>query len=149
MTTSADRCAQEVLEVVPAVLRSIRSTMRSQRSPALSVPQFRALVFIGAQPASTLSRVAEHVGLTRPSASVLVDGLVKRRLMRRNPHPTDRRCVTLDLTQAGRAAVSQAQRRTQAFLAERLAGLPEAQRETIVQAMRFLHPLFVADAVRA
>ena len=36
----------QVLEVVPTVMRFIRTQMRSHRSLDLSVPQFRALVFI-------------------------------------------------------------------------------------------------------
>jgi DNA-binding MarR family transcriptional regulator len=142
MSVSAEDSARDVLEVVPLVIRIIRTEMRRNRSPALTVPQFRALVFIEVYPGTSVSKVAEHVGLTLPSASVLVDGLVQRNLVTRQPHPTDRRCVTLTLTDDGRAAVRVSRQHTQAFLAERLAGLSDAQRAKLVQAMDILRQAF-------
>ena len=41
MRISPDDCAREVLEVVPLIMRAIRTDMRSHRTPDLSVPQFR------------------------------------------------------------------------------------------------------------
>jgi hypothetical protein len=63
MTTSADKSAHELLEVVPIVIRVIRAQMRRHRSLALTVPQFRALVFIGDNPGTSLSQVAEFSDL--------------------------------------------------------------------------------------
>lgn len=142
MTASADQCAREVLEVVPLVIRVIRAQMRRYRSPALSVPQFRALVHIEANPGASLSQAAEHIGITLPSASVLVDGLVQRNLVSREPHSGDRRRVTLTLTQRGKQTLQQSKENTQAFLAERLATLTEAERTKVAQAMHTLRDVF-------
>jgi DNA-binding MarR family transcriptional regulator len=74
-------CAREILDVKPVVMRFIRAEMRRHRAPGLSVPQFRTLVFIERSEGSSLGTVAEHLGLTPPSACKLVDGLRERRLI--------------------------------------------------------------------
>lgn len=146
MPTSSAQCAQTVLDVVPAVMRVLRAEMRRHRAPALTVPQFRALVWIEGQPGTSVSQVAEHVGLTRPSASVLVEALVRRRLVTRRPHPTDRRRVTLDLTAGGLAVVQASRERTLAFLAERLGALSDAQRAQVTEALIGLRQSVLAPA---
>src|SRR5690349_21174241 len=97
---SPDNCARALLEVVPPIMRVIRAEMRSQSAPELSVPQFRVLAYVNNHPGASLSEVADHIGLTRPAMSVLVDGLVNRRLMLRETDRSDRRRLTLALTRA-------------------------------------------------
>ena len=141
MTTSKDT-AQAVLEVVPAIMRTIRGEMREYTSTNLSVPQFRALNFVHRHPATSLSDVAEHIGLSLPAMSKLMDGLVVRKLVTRTSHSGDRRRITLTLTVRGRALWQSAHDETQASLARRLATLDERDRVTVVNAMQLLQPLF-------
>jgi DNA-binding MarR family transcriptional regulator len=145
MPFPADECAHAVLEVVPVVMRCIRAEMRSHRAPGLSVPQFRALVYLSRQQGSSLSDLAKHLGLTAPSTSVMVDGLVSRGLVARQAHPGDRRRVTLALTPKGWAAMESANASTESRLAERLERLGEPERAAIVEAMRTLLPVFTTS----
>src|SRR5512135_370422 len=142
MTTSADVCAQEILEVVPVVMRTIRAELRRHRTADLSVPQFRTLAFIDRNVDASLSDVAEHIGLTLPSLSKIVDGLVTRKLVTRQTAPEDRRRMTLALTARGQTALQASREATRACLAEDLAALTEHERETIKQAMCSLRPVF-------
>ncbi len=142
MTTSPDVCAQEILEVVPLVMRAIRAELRRHRVADLSVPQFRTLAFIDRQADASLSDVAEHIGLTLPSMSKIIDGLVTRKLVTRQTHPTDRRRMTLALTARGQTALESSRAATRACLAEDLAALSDRQCETIVQALNSLRPVF-------
>lgn len=142
MSITPDECACEVLEVVPLIMRAIRAQMRSCRTPDLSVPQFRALTFLHGRKGASLSDVAEHVGLTLPSMSKMIDGLVARRLVKRQAHPQDRRRVKLALTARGQTALEVAYGATRARLAERLAALPASQRITVARAMGILRPAF-------
>src|SRR5512136_590260 len=98
MTTSPDVCAQEILDVVPVVMRTIRAELRRHRTADLSVPQFRTLAFIDRQADASLSDVAEHIGLTLPSMSKIVESLVVRKFVTRQRHPPDGRRITLALT---------------------------------------------------
>jgi DNA-binding MarR family transcriptional regulator len=143
MTTSPDACAQEILEVVPVVMRTIRAELRRHRAADLSVPQFRTLAFIDRNVDASLSDVAEHIGLTLPSMSKIVDGLVARKLVTRQTHPTDRRRMTLTLTARGQTALESSRAATRTCLAEDLAALSDRQRETIVQGLNSLRPIFM------
>jgi DNA-binding MarR family transcriptional regulator len=142
MHTPPDICAQEILEVVPAVMRIIRAEMRRHRTADLSVPQFRTLAFIDRNADASLSDVAEHIGLTLPSISKIVDGLVTRKLVARRMHPTDRRRMTLTLTARGQTALQSSRAATRACLAEDLAALSDRQREIVTQALEILRPIF-------
>jgi MarR family transcriptional regulator for hemolysin len=142
MSRSSEQCARQVLDVVPLVMRAIRAEMRSHRTPDVSVSQFRTLVFLSRHEGASLSDVAEHIGLRLPSISKMVDGLVVRKLVRREEHRTDRRRVTLTLTRRGRAIEHRARAFTQSALAERLAALSARDHARIVQTMEMRRPLF-------
>jgi MarR family transcriptional regulator for hemolysin len=131
-----------MLDTVPLIMRTIRSEMRSHRTPDLTVPQFRALAFLRRHAGASLSEAAEHMGLTLPSMSRIVDGLVVRHLVVRQTPPEDRRRVSLALTASGQEILQLARKATQACLAEALMTLSEAQRASIIEAMRTLRPLF-------
>ncbi len=146
MSTLVDSGAREVLDVVPLVMRAIRAVFRAQRTADLSLPQFRALNYVGRKQGTSLSELAEHLGLGLPSASKLVDGLVERKLLVRISDKGDRRRVCLTITPKGKEKVDEAHRHTRAFLMERLHGLSNSELETVTQAMRILQGLFVADS---
>src|SRR5262249_62153855 len=99
---SADDCARNILEVVPLVVRALRATMRHQRGANLSVPQFRPLWYLSRETGASLSAVAEHVGLTLPSMSKMIDSPVERRLVDRGIWTLERRPATLALWPLGR-----------------------------------------------
>lgn len=116
-------CAQEVMETVPFVMHFIRMEMRSRRASSLSIPQFRVLTFLSRMPGAPLAGVAEHLGVTRSTASALVDRLVRRQLVHRTEDPQERRCVVLTLTPAGAQHLQQAREAACAHMAKVLAGL--------------------------
>ncbi|HSB81119.1 MAG TPA: MarR family transcriptional regulator, partial [Candidatus Methylomirabilis sp.] len=90
-------CARTVMETVPLVMRFIRGEMRRQSAPLLSVPQFRALAFLHQRPGACLFAVADHLGVSRPTASTIIDRLVRRGLVARSVDPHERRRVILRL----------------------------------------------------
>ena len=142
---SSKACARALLEVVPQIMRAVRAEMRQHGAADLNVPQFRTLAFIGRRPGGSLSAVAEHIGLTLPAMSTLVNGLVARELVVRAPAADDRRRVTLTLTPRGRAVWEAAHAATAARLAEQLAALSASDREQVSRALEILRPLFAAQ----
>ncbi len=145
MDATPQETAAELLDVVPLVMRIVRAQMRRHRAADLSVPEFRTLGFLNGHPGASLSDVADHIGLTLPSMSKLVDKLVDRKLVTREFDAADRRRVTLELTGRGHAILEAARAPTQAYLAEALTTLSPAERTTVVEAMRVLRPLFISD----
>ena len=138
--------ASKLVEVIPLVMRAIRSHMRANRSLDLSVPQYRALGFVVRHPGVSLSQVAEHQGLTLGAASRLVDGLVTRGLVERRASTEDRRFVTLLVLPSGESTLAQARQRTEQAIARMLAALPAADQEIILRAMEPLRAVFAAGS---
>ncbi|HXX72343.1 MAG TPA: MarR family transcriptional regulator [Candidatus Acidoferrales bacterium] len=137
-----DECAHEVLDVVPLAMRLIRKKLREHGAQFLSVPQFRTLLFISSNKGASLSEVADHIGLTLPSMSALVDGLVTRNFVVRRTRPEDRRRVDLTLTERGETTLRSARNATQDYLKVRFSGLSESERGTILKGMKILRRVF-------
>jgi MarR family transcriptional regulator for hemolysin len=146
MTLSSEEAARELLEVIPIVMREIRSEMRSRRSPDLTVPQFRALSFVNRNAGSSLLEVANHLGLTPPSTSRLVDGLIYRNMMTREDHPDDRRRVKLTITNLGEKILEASRQDALTYLTKKLSSINVEDREAIVKAMNVLHTIFTNSA---
>lgn len=53
----------------------------------------------------TLAELAQQMGTDAPATTVLVDALEERGLVKRAPHPTDRRAKQVSITAAGRRVV--------------------------------------------
>lgn len=137
----AERCAKEVLEVVPMLMDAIRGDMRRGSEPALSMPQFRVMMFLARNGGRSLSTAAEHMGIALPLASKLIDALVERDLVLRRPDPDDRRRLTLALTAQGQSLVEATRRMAQGHLARRLGALDDAQLQRLSDAMASLRGL--------
>lgn len=146
--TTPENCAREVMEIVPLVMHCIRTEMRSRRSPALSVPQFRVLTFLSRRPGAPLASVAEHLGVARSTASAMVDRLVRRQLVNRTEDPQERRCVVLTLTPAGRQHLQQTRDAACAQMATVLAGLSATDLVRVTEGLMCLGSVFKATERR-
>lgn len=137
-----DLCAREIMETVPRVMRFIRTEMRRQGMAHLSIPQLRVLMFLNRRPGAALLDVAEHLGVTPPTASTLVQRLVQRGLVDRSPHPHERRRVVLRLTPQGSGLLAEARQAAQARLAEALAALPPGDLSRLREGVALLGQAF-------
>lgn len=143
-TTPAD-CAHELLELAPPLMQFIRQGMRSGRDDSLTVAQFRTLIAVEHLPGSSLSDTATHVGLGAPAMSVLVDTLVRRKLLTRHSSADDRRRSELALTPSGRSMLARAQRTTRDALAGRLDELSPESLDAAVTVIRQLREAFASE----
>lgn len=112
-----EQCAAELMETIHPIMQFIRTEMRRQREPSLSVPQFRMLAFLRRHPQASLSAVAEHLGVTRATASAMTDRLVQRGLVDRAEDPQERRQVMLQLTPIGDEQLEHMRSRTRETIA--------------------------------
>lgn len=134
-----EQCAVEVMETIPLVMQFLRAQVRSQNSSELlSVPQFRALAFLERHPGASLSDVAEHLGVTRATASAITERLVQRQFVDRTERAGERRHVDLKLTQTGSEYLSQIRQSTETKIAKLFANLPEEQLLRIVEGLAVL-----------
>jgi len=144
MIVASDEAARELLEVVPVIMKDIRSEMRSRRPPDLTVPQFRTLAFVDRNEGASLSAVANHMGLTLPSTSRLVDGLIARGMLTREDNPADRRRVKLGVTNHGLTILETSRQGTLTYLADKIDSVSAEDREVIVKAMKAMRPVFLS-----
>lgn len=147
MRSDPEQSAREVLETLPLVLRVIRGEIRRARFPNFSLPQFRTLAFLGRNPGAMLSDVAEHLGLSLPTVSKLVDTLVSSKLVSRKSDPADRRRMILVLTAAGERKYGVALNAATQLLAAKVGALSAEQNGKIVEAMKLLRSVFSAASV--
>jgi len=142
MDRAIETCAREVLEAVPVVMRFIRDHVRRRRAAGLSLPQFRTLVFLNRVEDASLSAVSEHLGLSLPATSRLINGMVTSGWVRRQTVSTNRRQIALTLTGAGRATLEKVRNEIRLQMAESLKILPAGEHKNIQRAMRTLHRVF-------
>jgi len=91
-----------------AIARLARQLELGLEPVDLSLPQYRILGIL-ADGSSASSALADHLTVTPPSITAVVDGLVSRGLVRRSGDPDDRRRVHLELTDAGRRVLDDAE----------------------------------------
>jgi DNA-binding MarR family transcriptional regulator len=142
MADASEKLAYEVMDCVPLIMRAIRAEMRSHREAGLSVAQFRAMVYIHRNPAASLSQVADHLGLTLPSTSTLIEELVHRGLVARKEVKENRRQIQLDLTMPGKTMLSSAQVLTARHLAQILDKLNATEKEQALEILQKMHSIF-------
>ena len=143
----AQECAHAVMQTVPVVMRAIRMEMRRNGAPLLSIPQVRTLAYLHHSPGSCLFPLAEHLGVTRPTASTIVERLVRRGMVSRAEDPRERRRVVLRLTPLGLQHFRHTRRATQKWMATVLSQLSAVELQRIKKGVTVLAAPFngVAD----
>ncbi len=139
---AADRveaCARAIDEVVPRTMRLIRRAVRNQEAETgLTDSQLRLLLQVARRPGVSLSAVSEHLGISRPAGSALVDRLVRSGQLDRSVDPAERRRLRLRVTADGEETIARAQRHAHTWLQRELADLTEAELEVLEQALAIL-----------
>ena len=116
--------------------------MRVQAESALSIPQFRVLVQLSIKP-SCNRELAEGIGVSVPAMSRMVEQLVKRGLVARDPNREDRRQVWLRLTPTGQKKFERIRESAQANIAERIARLSAQDRKALATGLAVLTQIFI------
>lgn len=131
-----------VNEMVTSVLTASRVLVAiSARSLAaveetLTVPQFRMLVVLDTNGATSLTRLAEQLAVNPSTAMRMVDRLSAAGMVERTPDPEDRRVVRLVATDAGRRVVHAVTERRQAEITSIVASMPHEDRSAMVRALQ-------------
>jgi DNA-binding MarR family transcriptional regulator len=134
--------AAMVLETIPGVMRSIGTEMRRLHKTELSPIQFRAMSYINFNEGASLTDFAEFAGISLSAASKTVDGLVGRRLIKREAAKDDRRRIILSLTAAGEKRFRMMRNEAVKYLTEIFEPLTAGECATISKAMTHLEAAF-------
>lgn len=144
MQPSASHCATHLLETVPIAMRFIQGHIRRERIGGLTLVQLRVLGFLGRTQDASLSATADHLGLSLPAMSRLIESLVRRDLVKRRTKATDRRSVALCLSHRGQRLLERARAETRRQLAATLRTLSARERTSLDHALVELDRVFAA-----
>lgn len=143
---TSEKCAARVMETIPLAMRFIRADIRSRNSTTMSVPQFRTLAFLDRNPGASLSDLAEHLGVTRATASANTERLVQRDFVHRCDDPKERRRVVLNLTEAGKVHLEECRGQTRSRISDLLNSLTEEQIVLIEEGLTLLKDVLEEDS---
>lgn len=132
--------SKRLLEVLPPIVQNLRSDARIAVKGQLTLPQFRILGALN-RGLQTVGAIAEEQGVAQPTASKMVDGLVKRGLIKRVSSPNDRRQIHLELSKKGISTFQQGKQAVQMRMSLRLKKLSASEREILAQALNNIDEL--------
>jgi MarR family transcriptional regulator, organic hydroperoxide resistance regulator len=94
--------ASEVIELLRELLHALlMASVPAWLDLQLTVPQLRTLFIIAHGESSSVTQIAQHLGIGEPTASHLIDRLVHAGLVERTEDPEDRRRARIRLASAG------------------------------------------------
>jgi DNA-binding MarR family transcriptional regulator len=139
MTPPSPDDTRQILEGLSAVTRQLaRASGATDDGPPMTSTQRLALFEAAIGGPLRLSELAERMGITAPTASRAVDGLVDLGLVERLPDPADRRAVRIDLTSSGRTDVEGRKARAAAALQPAAGALSAQDRAQLAVLLRRL-----------
>ena len=110
----------------------------------ISAQDFGILHRLRQQGAMTPAEIATLMRRDKTTITRRLDGLAKKGLIERRPHPDDRRCVLIALSGDGQQTLEAVTPLVQAFQQEVLQGVPKADREVTLRTLQ--HIASILDA---
>jgi DNA-binding MarR family transcriptional regulator len=95
---SSLRLVDEFASFGPAYMKWVRSRMQDR---GVSYARMRLLGALHCGGPMIMSGISDELGVTRRNVTALVDALEEEGMVRRLPHPTDRRATVIELTDEG------------------------------------------------
>jgi|SRR5579859_110666 len=135
--------------ILPRYFRAVRHTVeQAESAERITLAQYRCLQAIAAQGTTLTTHLAWFMGVTMPTMTSRIDGLVERGLVERQPDPQSRRQVLLRLTPAGQALLEAYTGLVDGWLRNLLAPLSSPQKQQMFAALKDLEQL-LDDHARA
>jgi DNA-binding MarR family transcriptional regulator len=94
---------RHLVEETAAFAHAYLRWLDTQASDGLTLPRLRLLERLGCKGPAMMRTLADELGLSPRNMTALVDSLEDEGLVRRRPHPTDRRATVVELTESGDA----------------------------------------------
>ncbi len=134
------RLVDEFADFGPSYMKWVKSRLQDG---GLTYARMRLLGALHCHGPQIMTSISDGLGVTRRNVTALVDALEEEGLVRRQPHPTDRRATVIELTPEG-------ERRTDAMYDEHreavaglFAGLSEEDQRELIRLLDLLR-----DALR-
>lgn len=129
---SSLRLVDEFAAFGPAYMKWVRSGLQDRGMTYARVRLLGALHCGGPQ---IMTSISDELGVTRRNVTALVDALEEEGLVRRKPHPTDRRATVIEMTVRGERTMDRIYDEHRAAVAELFAGLSEEDRRGLIRVL--------------
>jgi DNA-binding MarR family transcriptional regulator len=116
-----------------------RTTMQDWQSLSISMAQIKVLMILSFKGSAAISKLAEELGVSHPTASQLVDRLVLAGHVERVESATDRRITLARLTEGGEQLAQRLWQGRMSHLRHCLAQLDEQDLAALRQGLRALN----------
>jgi DNA-binding MarR family transcriptional regulator len=127
-----------------AITRTARR-LRQEAGGGLSPTLTAALATVDRHGPMTPSELAAKERIQRPTATRLIAKLEQDGLVARTPDPMDGRSSLIAITDPGHALLEEVRTRKDAWVAQRLRGLPAEDRATLARAAEILEEMLEED----
>lgn len=112
------------------------------REKGMTLPQMHTLEVLGIHGSMRMKELAEAMGITTGTLTVLVDRLEDKDCVRRLPHDTDRRSINVELTDAGRELFAEHDRLHHRLTEDLVAACPAEDRAALLRCLTSMNAQF-------
>jgi DNA-binding MarR family transcriptional regulator len=129
------------IDLRTAVMRTSRRLRVEATGDVITPGQYTVLAQLHDGGPRTLRELAEREHVQAPSMTRIVNALADQGFVARSARPDDGRQVQVDITPAGAAVLEQARNQRTAWLAQRVAGLSDADRLVLSRAAHIMQEM--------
>jgi DNA-binding MarR family transcriptional regulator len=134
------RLVDEFAGFGPSYMKWVRSRLQDR---GLTYARMRLLGALHSHGPQIMTSISDELCVTRRNVTALVDALEVEGLVRRRPHPTDRRATVIELTPEGERTTGAMYDEHREAVAELFCGLSEEDRRELIRLLGHLR-----DALR-
>ncbi len=140
MSRTKKNIVKEILDLSEKIFATIPVTIPPEWfSSDATIAQLRILLLLHMQGSARMSTIASKLGIALPTATGIVDNLVKKELVMRDTDPHDRRVVICNLSSTGQIFINKIWVSGQSQMERLLDGLTLEQLEKAAEVADFLY----------
>lgn len=129
---SALRLVDEFAAFGPCYMKWVRSRLGDC---GVTYARMRLLGTLHCNGPQIMSDISDELGVTRRNVTALVDALEEEGLVRRMPHPSDRRATIIELTEKGAETTGNTYNDHRTGVAELFASLSEDEQQELIRVL--------------
>lgn len=138
-----DPTINKIISLIFTTSRLIRERSKGKEHPdPFSFLQIETLRYVSENKNPPMKDVADYLYITPPSATSLIDGLVKTKMLERNFDKNDRRVVRLSVTSKGQKILSTGFNETAIRMQKILKKLDEKEQKNLIEILEKLSRLY-------
>ncbi len=129
------RLVDEFAGFGPSYMKWVKSRLQDR---GLTYARMRLLGALHCHGPQIMTSISDGLGVTRRNVTALVDALEEEGLVRRRPHPTDRRATVIELTPEGERTTDAMYDEHREAVAELFAELSEEDQRELIRLLGLL-----------